>query len=63
MNIFLIEEIDAESRASVIIYAGLPGLRKNGCLVIIQVFPSILTQETSSFDRGSQVWQHIRSTF
>lgn len=30
-----IEEIDAESRAFVIIYAGLPGLRKNSCLVII----------------------------
>lgn len=30
----LIEEIDAESRASVIIYAGLPSLSKNSCLVI-----------------------------
>lgn len=30
-----IEEIDAESHASVIIYAGLPRLSKNSCLVII----------------------------
>ena len=39
----LIEEMDAESRAFVILYARLPGLSKNSCLVIIQVFPSILT--------------------
>ena len=39
----LIEEMDAESHAFVILYARFPGLIKNSCLVIIQVFPSILT--------------------
>ena len=39
----LIEEMDAESRAFVILYAKLPRLSKNSCLVITQVSPSILT--------------------